>query len=271
LSTCNNRENPMDTSPPNNEAPATGKSRASSKTNLNNDTHIVAEVPQERKCNTVVFDRSNKKFWVKNPGGSWSPRTKAGLITHIWCEGGTKSEAIAAVEKIQEESQDFYAGTLAGQKAGLCDYMGSPILVTKDSPPLIDGRFPAVERADFSGHTLDADRRDHGFEASYARAVRGGRSYRKRKSKKGRSILLGIYRWPLGVILRPQRLFFLCRCGDVHSVPATSSCAIRCPNNQKEYAVKLAASEAEKQTILTALNRWSGGTGIIWSSGAEVL
>jgi hypothetical protein len=39
----------MDTSPPNNEEPATGKSRVSSKVNLNNDAEIVLEVPQERK------------------------------------------------------------------------------------------------------------------------------------------------------------------------------------------------------------------------------
>jgi hypothetical protein len=42
-------EIPMDTSPPNNEEPATGKSRVSSKVNLNNDAEIVLEVPQERK------------------------------------------------------------------------------------------------------------------------------------------------------------------------------------------------------------------------------
>jgi hypothetical protein len=40
----------MDTSsPPNNEAPATGKSRVSSKTNLNNGADIVADVSQEHK------------------------------------------------------------------------------------------------------------------------------------------------------------------------------------------------------------------------------
>ena len=40
----------MDTSsPPNNEAPATGKSRVSSKTNLNNGANIVADVSQEHK------------------------------------------------------------------------------------------------------------------------------------------------------------------------------------------------------------------------------
>jgi hypothetical protein len=39
----------MDTSPPNNEAPATGKSRVSSKTDPNNKANTVADVPQEHK------------------------------------------------------------------------------------------------------------------------------------------------------------------------------------------------------------------------------
>jgi hypothetical protein len=87
----------MDTSPPNNEEPATWKSRVSSKTNLNNDADIVAQVPQGRKCKTAVFDH---------------------------------------------------------------DHRGAPILLNKDSAPLIDGHFSAVERADLAGHTFDADRRE---------------------------------------------------------------------------------------------------------------
>jgi hypothetical protein len=50
----------MDTLLPNNEAPATGKSRVSSKTNVNNGGQMVADVPQKRKCKTVVFDHDRR-------------------------------------------------------------------------------------------------------------------------------------------------------------------------------------------------------------------
>ena len=70
----------MDTLLPNNEAPATGKSRVSSKTDLNNDADIVVEVSQERKCKTIVFDHQTNKFWVKIAGERWVPYTKGSLI-----------------------------------------------------------------------------------------------------------------------------------------------------------------------------------------------
>ena len=91
----------MDTSsPPNNEAPATGKSRVSSKTNLNNGADIVADVSQEHKQKTAVFEPKTNKFWGKITEDRWVPYTKGNLIGHLWYEGGTKSEATEAVERI---------------------------------------------------------------------------------------------------------------------------------------------------------------------------
>ena len=148
----------MDTSPPNNEAPATGKSRVSSKTSLNNDAGIVAEVPQERKQKTAVFEPKTNKFWGKITEDRWVPYTKGNLIGYLWYEGGTKREATEAVESIKEECRVFYAGTLAGRKAGLYYDRGAPILVTEDSPPLIPDHFPAVQRPESREIISDADR-----------------------------------------------------------------------------------------------------------------
>jgi hypothetical protein len=148
----------MDTSsPPNNEAPATGKSRVSSKTNLNNGADIVTAVPRERKSKAVVFDHKIRRFWGKISEDRWVPYTKRSLIEDLWCEGGTKNEAAEAVERIKQECRVSYAGTLAGRKAGLCHHRGAVVLVTEDSPPLIEGHFPAVERPESREIISDAD------------------------------------------------------------------------------------------------------------------
>jgi hypothetical protein len=226
----------MDTSPPNNEAPATGKSRVSSKTNVNNDPDMVAAVSRERKCKTVVVGHETNK-------------------------------------------------------SGLYDYRGARILVTEVSPPLIDRHFSAIERADFSGHTLDADRREeiaNRFErlkgqlapaalkivesASHEGLPKTGEVHYHRGSaaRKLRSAptLFGLRR-------PNNRLLVPCSCGDVHSYFYKGRKALRfahCAKPKRQrYYIAAADSEYQRKRVLRELSDWSGGSPLILPTPLEHL
>jgi hypothetical protein len=109
---------PMDTSPPNNEAPATGKSRVSSKTSLNNDAGIVAEVPQERKQKTAVFEPNTNKFWGKITEDRWVPYTKGNLIGSFGMREGQKGKPLKPWRALRRNAESSMLVLWQGEKLG---------------------------------------------------------------------------------------------------------------------------------------------------------
>src|SRR5262249_18406050 len=151
----------------------------------------------------------------------------------------TKSEATEAVEKIQEESQVFYAGTLAGQKAFLYYYLDAgrrekvANLFEWLKRQLAPVALKIVESANHGGLPKTGEARYH-----------KGSAARKLKSA---ATLFGLRR-------PNNRLLVPCSCGDVHSYFYRGRKALRfahCakPKRQRYYIAE-ADSEYQRKRVL---------------------